>query len=115
MENTDGKKITIFTSEQKRFHHRPIYEAIVEELHKAGIADATVTRGIAGFGEDRKVSTIKIEVLSFNLPITIEATDTVGKIDSVAPAIAEILQGGVMEIMPVQLIRKSTDQMERAN
>ena len=113
MESIDGKKITIFTNEEKRFHHRPMHEAILEELHKAGIGGAAVTRGIAGFGEDRKVSTIKIEVLSFNLPIVIEATDTVDKIDAVAPAIAEILQGGVMEVMPVQLIRKSTDQSER--
>lgn len=115
MESIDGKKMTIFTNEEKRLHHRPIYEAIVEELHKAGIAHASVTRGIAGFGEDRKVSTIKIEVLSFNLPIIIEATDAVSKIDGVAPAIAEILQGGVMEIMPVQIIRKPADQRERAN
>jgi PII-like signaling protein len=115
MESIDGKKITIFTNEAKRIHHRPMYEAILEELHKAGIAGAAVTKGMEGFGSDRKVSTIKIEVLSVNLPIIIEATDTVEKIEAVAPAIAEILQGGVMEVMPVQIIRKSTDQTERAN
>lgn len=115
MESVSGKKMTIFTNEETRFHHRPMFEAILEKLREAGIAGAVVTRGVAGFGGDRKVSTIKIEVLSFNLPIVIEATDTVGRIDAVAPAIAEILQGGVMEIMPVQIIRKSTDPMERAN
>ncbi|MFY9610207.1 MAG: DUF190 domain-containing protein [Blastocatellia bacterium] len=41
MESISGKKITIFTSEEKRFHHRPMYEAILEELRKAQIAGAT--------------------------------------------------------------------------
>jgi PII-like signaling protein len=105
MESIDGKKITIFTTEEKRFQHRAMYEAILEELSKAGIAAASVTRGMAGFGPSRKISTIKIEVLSFNLPIVIEATDTAEKVDGVAPAIAEMVQGGIIEIMPVQIIR----------
>jgi PII-like signaling protein len=109
METVEGKKITIFTSEEKRHHHRPLYEAVLEELSRAGIANAAVTRGIAGFGSDRKISTIKIEVLSFNLPIVIEATDTAEKIDRVAPALAQILEGGVLEVMPVRIIRKTTD------
>ncbi|HXG91695.1 MAG TPA: DUF190 domain-containing protein [Blastocatellia bacterium] len=109
METIEAKKITIFTCEERRHNHRPLYEAVMEELKRAGIAGATVTRGIAGFGRDRAISTIKIEVLSFNLPITIEATDAAEKIDSVLPAIAEMQQGGVIEVMPVQIIRKQAE------
>jgi PII-like signaling protein len=113
MKTIEGKKITIFTSEEKRLHHRPMFEVIVETLRDAGIAGATVTRGIAGFGEDRKVSTIKIEVLSFNLPVIIEASDSAEKIDRIAPALAEILGGGLMEIMPVEIIRRPSGETSR--
>jgi hypothetical protein len=115
MKSIEGKKITIFTSEEKRLHHRPMYEAVVEKLRDAGIAGATVTRGIAGFGEDRKVSTIKLEVLSFNLPVIIEASDTAEKIDRIAPALSEMLEGGLMEIMPIEIIRRAAGETSRPN
>lgn len=115
MQIIDGKKITIFTSEEKRVGHRPLYEVVMEELQKAGIATAILTRGVAGFGGERKISTINIEVLSFNLPIIIEATDTVEKIDRVAPSIAEILEGGVIDIIPVQMIRRLPGEAGRVS
>jgi len=115
MEGIEGKKITIFTSDEKRLHHRPMHEVIVEMLRDAGIAAATVTRGMAGFGEDRKISTIKIEVLSFNLPVVIEASDIAEKIDRVAPILAEMLDGGLMEIMPVEISRRSPGESSRPN
>lgn len=112
METIQGKKITIFTSEEKRFHHRPLFEAILDKLKEAGVSTATVTRGIAGFGNDRKVSTINIEVLSYSLPIVIEATDAADKIDAVVPTITAFVEGGVIEVMPVQIIAKSLDHTE---
>jgi PII-like signaling protein len=110
MEYIDGKKITIFTSESKQFHHRPMYEVILEQLRQAGVANAAVTRGMAGFGSDGKISTINIEVLSLDLPIVIEATDTPEKIDEVAQIIAGMLRGGLMEVMPVQIVRGATER-----
>jgi PII-like signaling protein len=107
METVAAKKITIFTSDGKRLHHRPLYETILEQLNRAGITGATVTRGIAGFGRKGTISTTKIEVLSYNLPITIEATDTEEKIDRVLPVIAEMIEGGVIEVMPARIILKS--------
>lgn len=105
MEIVAAKKITIFTSEQQRLHHRPLYEAVLEALADAGISGASVKRGIAGFGRNRAISTTKIEVLSYNLPITIEATDEIEKIDRVLPVIAEIVEGGIIDVMPAQIVR----------
>jgi len=108
MESLTGKKITIFTCEERRHNRKPLYEAVMEELNRAGIGGATVTRGIAGFGRDRTISTTRIEVLSYNLPITIEAADEAEKIDRVLLAIAEIAGGSLIEVMPAQIIRKSS-------
>ena len=63
-----------------------------------------MTRGIAGFGQDGPIFTTNIEVLSYNLPITIEATDTVDKIDSVIALFAEMVDGGVIEVMQTRIV-----------
>jgi len=105
MQSEDGKKLTIFTSEEQRYEHQPLYEAIIAELRRAGINTASVTRGIASFGKAGVIHTWTIEVLSSNLPITIEATDTREKIDRVLPAITEMALGELVDVTPVQIVR----------
>src|SRR4051794_34532573 len=109
MDEVAAKKITIFTCEARRHDHRPLCEAVVAVLGRAGITNAMVTRGIAGFGTGGAIATVKIEVLSFNLPITIEATGSAEAIDGVLPAITKMLQGGVIEVMPARMIRKQVE------
>jgi PII-like signaling protein len=105
MQSEAGKKITIFTSEERRYEHQPLYEAIIAELQRAGIDSASVTRGVASFGRAGIIHTWTIEVLSYNLPITIEATDTAEKVDRVLPAIAEMAIGELVDVTPVQIVR----------
>jgi hypothetical protein len=71
---------------------------ILRLLHDAGVAGAAVFRGTEGFGERRVIHTDKLEVMSFSLPITIEATDSPEKIDEVTPRIAELLTSGLVEV-----------------
>ena len=78
---------------------------MVDELRQRGISQVLVTKGIAGYGQAGRIRTTKIEVLSYNLPITIEATDTAEKIDSAIAIIAEMVEGGVVEVMQTRLVR----------
>lgn len=87
MELRRAKKITIFTSEEKKFNQRPLYEVLQEEFSRLKIKNVVVLRGMAGFGGGKKVHITRIEVLSYNLPVTIEATDLAGKIDQALPRI----------------------------
>jgi PII-like signaling protein len=112
MESTPAKKLTIFTCEERRFNHRPLYEAVMLELSNAGIRNVSVTKGMAGFGADRNIYTTRIEVLSYNLPIIIEATDIAEKIDRVLPTVAAMIEGGVIEVMPVMLAHVSSAEQE---
>jgi len=109
MQTEAGKKLTIFTSEARRYEHRPLYEAIIDELRRAGINTVSVTRGIAGFGSAGLIHTWTIEVLSYNLPITIEATDTAERVDRVLPAIAERAIGALVNVTPVQIVRRRAE------
>lgn len=115
MESTAGKKLTIFLSEDKVYRHAPLYEAVLQELSRAGIRQVAATRGIAGYGKTAVIHTSNIEVLSTNLPIVVEAVDLEERIDSVLPAISKIAEGALIEVMPTLLIgaARSNDDPER--
>ena len=105
-ESTPGKKLKVFLVEEDKGHHEPLYMTILRLLHDGGVASATVFRGNEGFGERRVIHTDKLEVMSFSLPITIEATDTPEKIDEIAPRIAELLISGLVEVSRAFILRQ---------
>jgi PII-like signaling protein len=43
--------------EGENYHGAPVYAAILDFLFYRGISDATVTRGVAGFGADHQLHT----------------------------------------------------------
>lgn len=49
-----AKKVAIYVMEGEKYHGAPVYTAILDYLFYRGISDATVTRGIAGFGQTTK-------------------------------------------------------------
>ena len=91
-----GKRLTVYVDDSDLHHHHPLYMEILQRLKRAGIAGATVTRGVAGFGARAFVKTADIEVLSGDLPIIITVIDAPERIERVVPEIAAILTGGVM-------------------
>ena len=48
--NGDAKLLRIFVGESDKSGSSPVYEKIVLEARKAGLAGATVLKGIMGFG-----------------------------------------------------------------
>jgi uncharacterized protein len=60
----EGKLLRIFIGESDRWHHQPLYEAIVLKARELGLAGATVLRGPMGFGANSHLHTAKILRLS---------------------------------------------------
>jgi len=68
----DYKAIEIFTSEEARCQGKPATDAVIQYIRNLKIAArCIVTRGIAGCYENGEVTTQKLEVFSFNLPVRI--------------------------------------------
>jgi uncharacterized protein len=55
-----AKRLTRLVGETDRWHHRPLYTEIVYRAHAAGLAGATVLRGIEGYGASRHLHTSRI-------------------------------------------------------
>ncbi len=76
--------LKIYMGENDTVNGRPLFEEIVFEAKKAGLAGATVIKGIMSFGASHSVHTMKIFALSDKLPIVVEIVDNIEKLDEFA-------------------------------
>jgi PII-like signaling protein len=99
-----AKLVRIFLGESDRWKHQPLYIAIVEAMRAAGLAGATVFKGIVGYGAHSVVHAARIVDLSSDLPIVIELVDTEEKIEAFLPTLDEMVSEGLVTIESVRVI-----------
>jgi hypothetical protein len=101
----NGKLLRIFIGESDRWHHRPLYEAIVLKARELGLAGATVLRGPMGFGAKSHLHTAKILRLSMDLPIIIEIVDSDENVNKMIPLLDEMVQDGLVTLEDVRVLK----------
>jgi uncharacterized protein len=101
----DAVLLRIFIGESDRYHHQPLYEAIVLKARELELAGATVLRGPMGFGKSSHLHTAKILRLSMDLPMVIEIVDSEEKINRFLPALDEMMGGGLVTLERAKVIR----------
>ncbi len=101
---TEGKLLRIFVGEADRWEGRPLYEAIVEEARKRGLAGATVWKGFMGFGAHSRMHTAKVLRLSEDLPVVIEIVDAAEKIEAFLPGLDRMVQEGLVTLERAEVI-----------
>ena len=72
---TEAQLLRIFVKESDKHGGRPLYEVIVDEARRHGMAGATVLRGTLGFGIHGHFHSAKILRISEALPMVIEIVD----------------------------------------
>jgi PII-like signaling protein len=96
--------LRIFIGENDRWHHQPLYEAIVLKARELHLAGATVLRGPMGYGKSSRLHTAKILRLSMDLPLVIEIVDADEKIQAFLPVLDEMMKGGLVTLEKVRVI-----------
>ena len=105
MESTDdGQLLRIVVGESDRHGGRPLYEIIVLKARELGLAGATVTRAVMGFGASSHLHTAKILRLSMDLPMVIEIVDRRPNIEKLLPFVDEVVKGGLVTIEKVRVL-----------
>ena len=94
----EGYLLRIFVGESDRHGHRPLYESIVLQAREAGLAGATVLRGVMGFGKHSILHTAKILRLSEDMPMIIEIVDSLENIEKFLPRLDELIQDGLVQL-----------------
>ncbi len=102
-----AKRLTVFVGESDRYHHRPLYAEIMHRAHQAGLAGASVLRGIEGFGTSSQVHTSRILSLTENLPVVIVMVDDAELIEAFALALGGVVAEGLAVIDDVDVVRYS--------
>ena len=100
----DAVLLRIFIGESDKWHHQPLYEAIVLRAREMHLGGATVLRGPMGYGKSSRLHTAKILVLSMDLPMVIEIVDSEEKINAFLPVIDEMLTGGLVTLENVKVL-----------
>jgi len=98
-------RLTIFVGEDDQWHHRPLYHEIVHRAHQAGLAGASVLRGVEGYGASSRIHTTRLLSLSEDLPMAIVIVDREDRIRAFLPELDELVSEGLVILDPVEVIR----------
>ncbi len=101
----DAVLLRIFTGEQDKFGHKPLYESVVLKAREMNLAGATVLRGPLGYGHSSHIHTAKILRLSQDLPTVVEIVDTQEKIDAFLPVLSAMIGSALVTLEKVQVLQ----------
>ena len=96
--------LRVFIGESDKHGHQPLYEAIVQEARKRGMAGATVLHGVMGFGASSRIHSSKILRLSEDLPIVVEIVDRADRIEAFLPGLDAMVGEGLVTLEKVRVI-----------
>lgn len=99
-----ARRLTIYIGESDTWHHKPLYTELVHRAHVAGIAGASVMRGIEGFGASQRIHTSRILSLSEDLPVAVVMVDTDENITAFLPQVEELVTEGLVTVEDVHVI-----------
>ncbi len=100
-----AKKVTIYVNEDTQRHLVSLYESILQFLMHKGVAGATATRALAGFGVHKALHTPNVEALAEHLPIRIEFIETAEKVEELLPALYDMVNDGIIEIQDTNVVK----------
>jgi PII-like signaling protein len=101
----EGKRVTVYVGSADTWGGRNLAIAIVEQCRKLGLAGATVSRGVMGFGKHSVIHKAHLLALSDDLPEKIEVVDRPEEIERLLPVLDQMIGGGLIVVEDVHVVR----------
>ncbi|MFE5813692.1 DUF190 domain-containing protein [Streptomyces sp. NPDC056479] len=98
-------RLTVLVGEHDTWHHKPLYAEIVHRAHAAGLAGASVFRGIEGFGASSLIHTSRLLSLSEDLPVAVVVVDSEERVRAFLPQLDEIVTEGLVTLDDCEVVR----------
>lgn len=102
-----AKKVTIYVNQDTREHLSPLYQSILDFLLHKGVAGATATRALSGFGAQGLIHTPNVEVLAGHMPVRIEFVESAAKVEQLLPALYDMVTDGLIEVQETTVIKSA--------
>jgi PII-like signaling protein len=99
------QRLTIYIGEADRYQHTPLATEIVHRAHAAGMAGASVFRGVEGYGASNHIHTTRILSLSDDLPILVEIVDRPEAIAAFITQLDELITEGLVVLEDIEVIK----------
>jgi PII-like signaling protein len=100
--------LRVFIGESDKLGHIPLYEAIVKEARSAGLAGATVLKGVLGYGATARIRTAKILDLSADLSLVVEIVDEETSVTAFQRRLSEMFEeancGGLVTLENIRVV-----------
>jgi PII-like signaling protein len=101
----DAQRVTVYIGSSDTWHGRNLVTAIVEKCRELGIAGATATLGSMGFGKTSRIRRAHLLGLSEDMPERIEIVDRAEQIAMLLPHLDTLVQGGLVVLEDVRVVR----------
>ena len=103
------KAIEIFTSEEARYHKKPVADAVMQYIKDLKIAArCMVTRAVAGCNESGEVASGRIVILSANMPLRIYIVLPAAETERVLDGLNGIVTDGIVALHDLNVISHRT-------
>lgn len=99
------KLLKIYIGEGMQHRGKSLSDALVLKAKELGLAGATVTKGIEGYGFKNIITKARIFDLSTDLPVIVEIVDKQEKIEAALPVFQEMVQHGLIITADVDVIK----------
>ncbi|MFF0816433.1 DUF190 domain-containing protein [Rhodococcus sp. NPDC003318] len=100
-------RLSIILGLDDLWHHRPKYQEIVRRARDAGLAGASVWRGIEGYGASSHIHTTRLLDLADGLPVLVVVVDEETRIRGFLDTVAELLTHATVTVEPVERVHVS--------
>ncbi len=98
------KQLNIYIGKSDRWYHQPLYSALVGLARKRGIAGATVTQAITGYGKQTSCQTCELWELSADVPIVVTMIDSEEALAEILPYVKDMVRDGLVTLQDVEVL-----------
>jgi PII-like signaling protein len=100
----EAQRVTVYIGNSDTWHGRNLAMAIIERCRKTGIAGATASLGVMGFGKHSRLHRAHLLGLSEDLPERIEIVDRPDRIAQILPDLVAMVGGGLIIVEDVRAV-----------
>lgn len=99
-------RLTVWLGEDDRHGHHALYTEVVHRAHLAGLAGASVFRGVEGFGADSRIHTARLLSLTEDLPVAVVVIDTADRVEGFLPDLLDLVGDALVTVEDVRVVRR---------